>query len=144
MAKKWRFALQAVLDYRLHVEEEARRTAAELRRIERAHRSAMERCENLAIGHMRALRGGVTLNVAEARACEFQLTALRTCAGRLVAEVSAIWPTLQRARRDVVEAARDRRAIEIIRDRRHGEFVASQRRAEEEEIAELARRSLRR
>ncbi len=136
-AKKRQFPLQAVLDYRVHVEEEARRAVAELLRAESAHDSAIVRCERAAMEHMRMLHAGGTLKIAEARACEFQLAALQRSTSRLVAETGELRAALDLAQHDAVEAGRDRRAIETLRGRHLAAFAAAQRRIEEEDIAEI-------
>ncbi len=137
MRRNRRFALQAVLDYRRHAEEEAGRVVAALRRMESAHNRAIERCHGAAVECLQTLHAAAMLKIAEAQACEFQLAVLRDCADRHVAEAAGIQAPLERACRDAVEATRDRRAIETLRDRHLAKCTAAQRRVEEEDIAEI-------
>ena len=137
MQKRRQFTLQAVLDNRLQVEETARRAVAELLRMDAAHAGAMKSCEQAALEHMRLLHGGGPLSIAQARACEFHLAALRDCSSRLLAESRDVRAALDRARHHAIEAARDRRAIETLRDRYLAVCAAAHRRVEEEDIAEV-------
>ena len=117
MRRKRRFALQAVLDYRRHLEEEAQRAVAERRLAFQAHECAIKECEETAAAYARFARSGATVKIADARVSEMQVSALGFAAKRYAAAAEDALTKLDAARRSAIEASRDRRAIEILRDR---------------------------
>jgi flagellar export protein FliJ len=137
MRRKRRFALQAVLDYRRHFEQEAQRAVAQHGCALESHKRQIVDCEEAAKAHMRLVYADETLRLACAHVCEMQVAALdRTAVHHAVAAEEAE-AALDAARRYAVEASRGRRAIEILRDRHLAALAAAERRAEEAEIAEV-------
>lgn len=144
MRKKRRFALQAVLDYRRHVENEAQRAVAERGSALESLKRRIDDCEEAAIAYMRFVRADGTLRLADVHACEKQLAALQRRANCLAASAEECLGNLNIGRSNAVEASRDRRAIESLRDRHLAELAVEERRAEEQEIAEAGSRNDRR
>ena len=136
MRRKRRFALQALLDYRRHIDEEAQRAVAEHCRAVEFHRRQIRDCEEAAKAHMRIVHGDGALRLAYAQLCETQLAPLDRTTAHHAAAAEEAEAALDAARRDAVAASRDRRAIEILRDRHVAALAVAERRAEEAEISE--------
>lgn len=130
------FALQAVLDYRKHVENQTQRAVAERGSALESHKRRIDDCEEAVKAYMRFVRANGTLRLADVHACEKQLAALERTAKRHAVAAEEAETLLGVARLFAAEASRDRRAIEILRDRHLAECAAAQRRVEEEDIAE--------
>jgi flagellar biosynthesis chaperone FliJ len=114
MARAFRFSLQPLLDRRAEIENEYRRQVAAARGALDEARGALERL-------MAAVAAKPYLDAAIAA----QL--------RRIAELQG---GLERKRRDLVAAARERKVIEKLRERRRRAFEAEEARREELELDE--------
>ncbi len=137
MRRKRQFALQAVLDYRRHLEEEAQRAVAEHARALESHQRRIDDCEEAAKAYLRFVHADGKLRLADMRACERHLATLELTAAHSSVAAEEAEAALDAARRFAVEASRDRRAIEILRDRHFAALATAERCAEETEIAEI-------
>lgn len=143
---RFRFALARVLERRLK-EEEARRLAlakieGERRRLEDSLRSRQREIE-AGRDEWRGHLVGTIDPAALRHHATASLGLLRT-AQRTVLELAGLEKGLARAKADLVEAARARRALEILRDQRLAAFKADQSRREREQIDEFAQDMIRR
>lgn len=137
---RFRFALQRVLDLRLK-EEEARRLV--FAKIE-GHRRTLEdslrdRQREISAGRDE-WRGNLVgaIDPAELRHHAGASIGLMRKAQRTVLELAGLEKSLARAKADMVEAARKRRALELLRERRLATFNAEQGRREREQLDEFA------
>jgi len=143
---KFRFALQRVLELRLDEEEAKRRVHTEFARKRRALEDALRgRQQEIAAGRD-AWRSQLVGEVdpAALRHHASAAVGLVRKAQRTVLEMASLEKSLERARLDLVEAAKARRALEILRERRlaaHNEAEATRERAQLDEFASnLSRR----
>jgi flagellar FliJ protein len=143
---KFRFALQRVLDRRLD-EEEVRRRA--LARIE-SHRRGLEdslrtRQTEISAGR-EAWRGGLVgeIDPAALRHHAAAGVGLMRKAQRTVLELASLEKGLAKARAELVEAARARRALELLREQRLAAHRALESRRERDQLDELALAGVRR
>jgi len=143
---KFRFALQRVLELRLDEEEAKRRVYTEFARKQRALEDAL-RGRQLEIATGRDAWRTQLVGEVDPAALRHHASAavgLVRKAQRTVLEMASLEKSLERARLDLVEAAKARRALEILRERRlaaHTEAEATRERAQLDEIASnLSRR----
>jgi flagellar export protein FliJ len=137
MRKKRKFALQAVLDYRRHLEEAAFVVVAEFRRRCDVYTLQHNRCVTTIEQLAGATYGGEGIRIDNARICE-TLSARLRCVTQSNAQAATLARAdLDGARHVAVEAARDRRVVEILRERHREALAVSDRRAEEAEIEEV-------
>lgn len=137
---RFRFTLARLLDRRLK-EEEARRLV--LAKIE-GHRRALEdalrdRQREISAGRdewRRQLVGEI--DPAALRHQAGASLGLLRKAQRTVIEIAGLEKSLVRAKEDLIEAARARRALEILRERRLAAFQAVEARREREQLDEFA------
>lgn len=143
---RFRFALERVLDRRLR-EEEARRLV--LARIEGQRRSLEDSLRE----RQREITGGRddwrrhlvgSIDPAELRHHATASIGLLVKARRTVLEIASLEKGINRAKADLVEAARARRALEILRERRLAAFKAEESRREREQLDEFAQEIMRR
>lgn len=133
--KRFRFALQPVLEQRERVEEEqqqnvARRKRAvddaerELRRLNDEFRASSDRLRS----NHRALNSDeLRLHYAHLQFLDRTIVAqIRVVAERRVA--------LDRARADLLAASKERKVVEKLKERRHEAFVAEELRVEQNEL----------
>jgi flagellar FliJ protein len=143
---KFRFALERVLDRRLK-EEEARRLV--LAKIE-GHRRALEdalRDRQREIGAGRDDWRNSLVGTVDPVALRHNAAAsmgLMRKAQRTVLELAGLDKSLVRAKADLVEAARARRALEILREQRFAAFKTVEARREREQLDEFAQEMTRR
>lgn len=137
---RFRFALQRVLERRLD-EEEARRVA--LNRIETVRRrledSLRDRQREIAAGRDE-WRGGL-VGAVDAAALRHHAAAgvgMMRRAQRTVLELAGMQKGLDKARAELIEASRARRALEIFRERRMAAHLAEEARREAGELEEIA------
>lgn len=137
---RFRFTLARLLDRRLK-EEEARRLA--LAKIE-GHRRALEdalrdRQREISAGREEWRRQLVgEIDPAALRHQAGASLGLLRKAQRTVIEIAGLEKSLVRAKEDLIEAARARRALEILRERRLAAFHAVEARREREQLDEFA------
>lgn len=137
---RFRFQLQAVLDLRQReedgrqrevakLEQERRRIEDGLRRRQRSITDARDEVRNRLVGD---------LNPDGLRSQANASLSLMRDAQRTVLELAALHRRLEKARLDLQEAARRRRAMELLRDRRALEWREGLDRREQAAIDELA------
>lgn len=137
---QFRFTLARLLDRRLK-EEDARRLA--LAKLE-GHRRALEdslreRQREISAGReewRRQLVGDI--NAAALRHQAGASLGLLRKAQQTVIEIAGMEKGLARAKQDLIEAARARRALEILREQRLAAFLAVEARKEREQLDEFA------
>ena len=137
---RFRFPLQPVLDLRQREEDARQKAVAELdqerRRIEdglrRRQQSITQAREDVRTGLVGAIDPQGLRSQANA-----SLSLMRD-AQRTVLELAGVHRRLERARSELQEAARRRRALELLRDRRETEWRRSIDRREQAAIDELA------
>ncbi|MFM7133565.1 MAG: flagellar export protein FliJ [Planctomycetota bacterium] len=137
---KFRFALQRVLDRRLD-EEEAKRAAlgrieAERRRLEDALRDRQREISSGRDEWRAGLVGAV--DPASLRHHAASGVGMMRRAQRTVLELAGLQKGLEKARVELVEAARARRALEILRERRLAAHLADESRRESADLEEIA------
>lgn len=137
---RFRFPLQPVLDLRQREEDAKQKVVAEIdrerRRIEdglrRRQRAISEAREDVRTGLVGALDPQGLRTQANAS------MSLMRDAQRTVLELAGIHRRLERARAELRDAARRRRALELLRERREGEWRRSIDRREQAAIDELS------
>ncbi|MBL8763181.1 MAG: flagellar FliJ family protein [Phycisphaerae bacterium] len=146
MPVKFRFNLETVLDARRRVERERQRVVAalEMERLRIESRILLAQREIAAgreeVRAMADCRGtaSITLDMVDIRRRAHLAGGQMMLIHRLSLELGAIMRRLQRARADLLEAARSRRGVEILRERRWTEWTDRVRRAESGELDELS------
>ena len=135
MPKRFTFPLQPVLELRKRVEDEHQQTVAIRRRAHEDAKRELERLNDefrrfagsLRERHRELATEDLRLHYAHLqyldRAIEAQL--------KLVAERAA---ALERARRDLVAASKDRKVVDKLKERRRIAFVAEEMRVEQIEL----------
>ncbi len=137
---RFRFKLEPLLTARKQIERAKQRVVAELER-RRLELEDMLRSQQRFISEgKQSLRdrmvGSLDLPVMRSHAsCTVQL--MRR-AQRIVLELAGIHSRLQAAREELIEAARDRRAVELLRERRFEQWKADLNKAEDAAVDELA------
>jgi len=137
---RFRFALQRVLDRRLKEEEARKLVVATVERHRRELEDALRgRQREIADGRdeWRAQLVG-EIDAAALRHHAGAAIGLMHKAQRTVLELASTEKAMQRARADLTEAARARRALELLRDRRRAAFEEELARQEREQIDEFA------
>lgn len=123
---RFRFRLQAALDRAAHREKD----------VERALAAALAEClRETALTARLTLEAGALAAAPHVAGLHLEaLTRLRkTCAERLANRRLEV----ERLRRDLTVAWRERRALELLRERRRAEFESARARAEERELEDL-------
>lgn len=138
----FRFTLERVLDLRLDEEESKRRALAAIEARRRALEDSLRsRQAEIAAGRDEWRAGLVGPVDAEAlRHNARAALGLVRRAQRAVLELAALEKALGRARTELVEAARARRALEILRERRLAAHLAEERRREQSALDEIGAR----
>jgi len=137
MQKKRKFVLQAVLDYRRHVEESALVVVAECRRRCDAYIRQYERCEAAIEDLARSIHCSAAVRLDNARVCELLSAHLRRVVQSSAAPALHARGDLDEACRLATAAARSRRALEMLSERHEAAVAAADLRAEEAEIEEF-------
>jgi flagellar protein FliJ len=136
---RFRFNLERVLEQRQHAEQMCQRTVAELEierlGLENTIRECQERLAREQSGQRDALVGGHLLEVRHQVAAS---GAIRQEAQRAVIELAGLHRRLERARHDLLEAMRDRKAIELLRERRYHEWRMQQEKRDVAAMDEIA------
>ncbi|HWB19054.1 MAG TPA: flagellar FliJ family protein [Phycisphaerales bacterium] len=139
---KFRFTLQALLRAREVAEKNKQRVVAgieaerlalegEIRRLQEGIRSGKGQMRQQLVGDLDidALRQNATGTMQKLRRAQ-----------RAVLELAGVHQRLEGARADLVEAAKQRRAVELLRDRRFAEWKAGLEKREAAALDDLAAR----
>ena len=141
---RFRFALQRVLDLRIEEEEVRRRALAAIE----TQRRTLDDSLRTRQGEISAGRDDLRrqlVGAIDATALRHHSTAsigLMRKAQRTVLEMAGLEKQLARAKADLVEAARRRRALEILREQRLRAFQEVDARHEREQLDEFAQTAL--
>jgi flagellar FliJ protein len=137
---RFRFELEPLLTARRHVERSKQRAVAELERERLRLEGALRRQQQFISTGKASLRGHLVgaLDLGSMRAHASSTIQLLREANRLVIELAGVHKRLDRARGDLVEAARERQAIELLRERRFDAWAAAIGKAEDAALDELA------
>ncbi len=142
--KRFQFRLDPLLRHRTAVEEQARRALAELlRRQEAIEQRIRHQQEQLTAGRevvRTAITGRVDLVAMRAQA-QNSMHIMRE-AGRLVLQLAGMRKQVERARRELLERSRERRAIELLKERQHAVWRVEYQRAQQRELDDLAHRAI--
>jgi len=142
---RFRFVLEPLLKVRRLEEDRCRRTLAHLERARLQIEDTLRRHQqNLSEGKSemrRAVTGRVNLGAVRFQAAA-SMSVMRR-AQQTVLQLAGLHKQIERARRELVERSRARRAIEILRERRYAEWQIEEARAETTAIDELALSSAR-
>ena len=138
----FRFTLERILDLRLDEEDAKRRALAAIEARRRSlEESLRSRQAEIAAGRDEWRAGLVGPVDAEAlRHNARAALGLVRRAQRAVLELAALEKALARARMELVEAARARRALEILRERRLAAHLAEEGRREQSALDEMGAR----
>lgn len=137
---KFHFKYEAVLRQRQADEDECQRELAKHLRHENIIRSQLHRMEQTFRDSRQQLTGGLQGHVDVERVREFarysgQVTAQAQQAAHQLNEIGR---RIDRARAELAEAMRQRKAIEMLREKQYQQWLAEQRRRETIELDELA------
>jgi flagellar FliJ protein len=143
---RFRFALQRVLDRRLKEEEAKKLVVATVERHRRELEDSLRTRQREIAGGRDEWRAQLvgTIDPASLRHHAGAAIGLMHKAQRTVLELASTEKAMQRARADLTEAARARRALELLRDRRRAAFDDEVARREREQIDEFAQVSMQR
>lgn len=142
---QFRFALQRVLDLRLEEEEVRRRALAAVEGQRRALEDSLRaRQVEISSGRDELRRQLVgTIDPTSLRHHSSASIGLMRKAQRTVLEMAGLEKQIARAKADLVEAARRRRALEILREQRLRAFNEAQARRERDQLDEFGQTVLR-
>lgn len=136
----FRFSLEAVLTHRRSIERESQLALAAIERerlaIENEIRGYQIRLDRERLEWRVELGGGV-----DVRAVRHQASAavhVVALAQRAALRLAGVLKRQERARQELIEAARKRKAVEMLRERKHEEWRKSQERQEAAATDELA------
>lgn len=137
---RFRFTLALLLDRRLKEEEARRLVLAKIEGQRRALEDSLrERQREISAGREEWRRQLVgEIDPAALRHQAGASLGLLRKAQRTVIEMAGLEKSLNRAKEDLIEAARARRALEILRERRFAAFQAVEARREREQLDEFA------
>jgi flagellar export protein FliJ len=138
--KRFVFKLDPVLRARRRAEQVHQRVVAGLERERVELEDRLRRQQRLMTEGKQALREGLvgSLRMHELRQQAGSSMALLRSAQRLALELAGVHQRIEVARRELVEAARRRRAIELLRDRRYEQWRVAVEKAEISRMDELA------
>jgi len=141
---KFRFNLEAVLTQRRAIEQEKQRVVGDLERERLAMEARLRDWnDSLRVGRdelREALgsAGGGTVSVADVRLHAASSLRMVAEAERLAVTLAGLYRRIERARVDLLEAARSRRAVELLKERRREEWKRDQDKREAEAVDEIA------
>lgn len=137
---RFHFALEPLLRARRAAEEVVQRRVAEIAEELRALEDRLRRQQESIAEGKRSLRAGLTglVRMPELRLHASAAIQLTRKGHRLVLEMAGLHKRLEAARLELVEAARQRRAIEILRERRFEEWKREIEKQETNALDELA------
>ncbi len=136
---RFRFALEAVLQHRLRLEQEQQRVVAELESSRANLEGTIRSCQDGLVRERTEMR--TLLESSDIRGAKFQSGAasrLIATAQRAVLELAGIHKRLETARATLLEATKSRKAVELLKERRFEEWRYQQARREAEAIDEIA------
>jgi flagellar FliJ protein len=138
--RRFNFSLEPLLKARRRAEQEHQRGVAEIER-QRIHLEDKLRRQQSAIAEGKrslqtGLLGAVQMNDLRLHAAD-SIVLMRKAQG-MVLELAGIHRRLEAARKELIEAARHRRAIELLRERRFAQWKARMDKAENAALDELA------
>jgi flagellar protein FliJ len=136
---RFRFELEAVLQQRTHIEQQKQLVVAELE-MQRMRVEETIRGYQRAIAQERQEQRGLLQagRIMDARAQAGAAVRLAAAAQRSVLELSALHTKLERARLDLLEATKRRKAVELLRERRFEQWRLDLERRETAAVDELA------
>lgn len=137
---RFRFSLQPVLDARQREEQQKQREVAEVERRRRDLEQALRDHQASLATDKSALRSELA-GAIDVHALRLQAGAslhVMRKARRVVLELAGAHKQLERARSELLEASKRRRAVELLREKRYEQWLAEQRRAENAAADELA------
>lgn len=137
---RFRFALQRVLDRRLKEEEAKKLVVATVERHRRELEDSLRTRQREIAGGRDEWRAQLVgaIDPASLRHHAGAAIGLMHKAQRTVLELASTEKAMQRARADLTEAARARRALELLRDRRRAAFEEEISKRDREQLDEFA------
>jgi flagellar FliJ protein len=133
--KKFKFALQPVLDHRQRLEDELKQTVALRQRAHDEAKRELERLNDEFRTHSLLIRSKHRdLDAEELRAHYGHLQYLDRVIVAQIGVLAERQAALERARRDLVEARKERKVVEKLRDRRKTAWVSEELRIEQNEL----------
>jgi flagellar FliJ protein len=135
VSKRFRFALQPVLDHRKRLEDEKQQTLALRRRAYDEARRELERLNGEFREHARELRERHReFDVEELRLRYAHLQFLDRNIDAQIRTVAERRAAMDRARADLVSASKDRKVVDKLKDRRHDAYRTEEMRVEQIEL----------
>ena len=137
---RFRFELEPLLAVRRRKERAAQRTVAELERMRRELEDALRRQQELIMSGKTAVRERLVgrLEIDDLRDHAGVAIDHMRRASRTLLDLAGVHKKLESARKELVEASRQRRVVELLRDRRYETWRRAIDRAEDAAIDELA------
>ena len=137
---RFRFRLEPLLRARRQTEQTRQRAVAELERRRRELEDTLRRQQQFITAGKQSLRDRLvgSLDMASLRAHAGSTIHLLREAQRIVIELAGVHKRLEGARAQLIEAARQRRAVELLRERRLAQWKAQINKAEDAALDELA------
>lgn len=134
------FKLDPLLEARRRAERSAQRRVAEIERERLALEDRIRRMQQAIASGKQAMKGRLTgvLHMENLRGHAGSTLRLMRDAQRFVLELAGVHKRLEKARGELREAMRRRRAIELLRERRHEEWRRALDKAESAALDELA------
>ena len=139
MAAKFRFPLQSVLDHRQRIENQRRRELAEVEARRQACYDSLRSMQQSILGARHGLGSGLRGRVDMAQVSGFARYSMeaRAEAQQIVQRLAVIERDVERAREQLADAARQRKALELLRDKQLAEWHQRQDRREAAELDEI-------
>jgi flagellar FliJ protein len=137
---KFVFTLQPLLDTRVREEQRRQREVAVVERERRAVEDRIRAQQSIIAQSRRDMADRLTGSVDVTHVRSEGASTLRAirAAQRLVLELAGVHKRLERARRELLEATKRRRAVELLRDNRFNEWKQRTDKAEANAMDELA------
>ena len=136
----FRFTLQALLDARRQTEQRHQRIVAEIERQRMQLENDLRRRQTGISQAKHDLRGTLTgkVDVQSLRMHAASTMQFLRQGHRVVLELAGVHKRLEAARGELIEAAKQRRAIELLRDRRWARWKIAENKRETAALDELA------
>ena len=133
--KKFRFALQPVLDHRKRIEDEKQLIVAQRKRaFDEAERELARLNDEFRL-HAAMLRDEhKRLEIRELQSIYAHLQFLDRCIVAQIRIVAERRVALDRARADLLEASKEKKVVEKLKERRREIFVVEEQRVEQKEL----------
>ncbi len=133
--KKFRFALQPVLEHRKRIEDEKQLVVAARRRALDEAESELTRLNEEFRQHSQTLRTRHSaLETGELQSLYAHLQFLDRCTVAQIRIVAERRVALDRARADLLEASKEKQIVEKLKERRKDAFVLEEQRIEQNEL----------